>query len=67
MTVEYLDLTDYLAIAAEVTGLETATVTRVHPALACRLRTSRPASGRFVSLMIWHGDAISQSPVTGRQ
>ena len=26
MTVEYLDLADYVAIAAEVTGLDTATV-----------------------------------------
>ena len=29
MTVEYLDLVDYLAIAAEVTGLDEATVARV--------------------------------------
>jgi death on curing protein len=29
VTVEYLDLTDYLAIAAEVTGLDTATVITV--------------------------------------
>lgn len=29
MTVEYLDLVDYLAIAAEVTGLDEATVVRV--------------------------------------
>lgn len=29
MTVEYLDLTDYLAIAAEVTGLDEETVVRV--------------------------------------
>lgn len=29
MTVEYLDLTDYLAIAAEATGLDVPTLTRV--------------------------------------
>lgn len=29
MTVEYLDLADYLAIAAEVTGLDITTITRV--------------------------------------
>lgn len=29
MTVEYLDLTDYLAIAAEITGLDLTTLTKV--------------------------------------
>lgn len=29
MTVEYVDLTDYVAIAAEVTGLEVTTVVNV--------------------------------------
>lgn len=45
MTVEYLDLTDYLAIAAEVTGLDTATVTGVTRLSLADSALHAPAAG----------------------
>lgn len=45
MTVKYLDLTDYLAIATEVTGLDTATVTRVTRLSLADSALHAPAAG----------------------
>lgn len=45
MRIEYLDLTDYLAIAAEVTGLDTATVTRVTRLSLADSALHAPAAG----------------------
>ena len=45
MTIRYLDLADYLAIAAEVTGLDAVTITKVSNAHLADSAIHAPAAG----------------------